>query len=579
MSYPAPGDVIGGKYRVDATIGEGGFGIVYRASTLGSGRAVAIKLLKRQGGAKGATTTARFRREMQAIATLEAPETLTLFDFGETDDGLLFMVTEFVEGEDLADVVERKGVLSQGEGLHVLLQVLYSLREAHSRGLVHRDIKPRNIRVYRLDDDPLRVKVLDFGIAKSTNPESPKVTKTGHLVGTPRYMAPEQFLSEQLTPQTDIYALGLVTAEMLGGRDIVDRAGPNPLQRRVWLRPEDGLDPAVADLVNRMTAPDLTERFRSVEEVIAQVRPLRRGFRRAPKPPRPVVAPTQAPAPETVSEQLPTAPPASRVPIIVGLLAAVVVVGAVAVMLKRSKEAEVSTPRVVTLAQAPPPIAGRGRKAAAALEKGVQAYESSRWLEALTHFHSVLRDTPDSPEAEQLRSGRLVDSAIEAIFISDNDAELSRALQLFADRRPLAVQMFGERAAVAMLQSSRRQAARFVEFRVPNLVGGSGATNQLERSPEAMGATLRRSGLDACYDGQTDAVEARIFVLPSGTVNFPKVLTDWVPPEVSSCVEERLAKIRFRSIPTAAGSSRILTVDGTKYAAPWGTAEWVVRVW
>lgn len=194
MNYPAPGDLIGGKYRITEVIGEGGFGIVYRASTEGTGRAVAIKLQKVRTGARGRTADARFQREMRVVAQLEAAETLTLYDYGQTADGRPFMVTEFVEGEDLADLIARRGSLSEGETLHVLLQVLYSLREAHEAGVLHRDIKPRNIRVYEHQGDPLRVKVLDFGIAKLLDGAAPKVTVTGNIVGTPKYMAPELFL-------------------------------------------------------------------------------------------------------------------------------------------------------------------------------------------------------------------------------------------------------------------------------------------------------------------------------------------------------------------------------------------------
>ena len=272
VELPEPGTVLGGEHRLDAVVGEGGFGRVYRATTLKSGRDVAIKVLKPGQDGYQEKRAARFMRELRTIARLEEPTTVTLYDFGKTEDGLLYMVCEYVDGEDLSDVLHRRGRLSEPEVAHVLRQVLVSLREAHQRNLLHRDIKPANIRVFEYGGDPLRVKVLDFGLAKSLAANESPLTAKGKVVGTPRYMAPEQLLGEDLSAATDIYSLGLVAYELLMGPSSTLMRGLMGRPRQLRISKKDGVSDTMRRVVNRMLSKDRAERYPSAQLVLNALR-------------------------------------------------------------------------------------------------------------------------------------------------------------------------------------------------------------------------------------------------------------------------------------------------------------------
>lgn len=218
---PKPGDLVGGRFRITELIGSGGFGTVYRALQENVGREVALKFLA-PSVAKDPVNIERFRREAFHVSQLRHPNTITLYDYGQTDEGLFYMVMELLEGISLADEVQRHGAIEQGRAAHIFLQVLKSLSEAHQRGLVHRDLKPENIHLCEMFGEQDYVKVLDFGVAKMTMFEGgddmeEKLTRAGRIFGTPMYMAPEQACAEPITPATDIYALGLLLFEVLTG--------------------------------------------------------------------------------------------------------------------------------------------------------------------------------------------------------------------------------------------------------------------------------------------------------------------------------------------------------------------------
>lgn len=218
---PKPGDLVGGRFRITALIGSGGFGTVYRALQENVGREVALKFLA-PSVAKDPVNIERFRREAFHVSQLRHPNTITLYDYGQTEDGLFYMVMELLEGISLADEIQQNGAMEQGRAAHIFLQVLKSLSEAHQRGLVHRDLKPENIHLCEMFGEQDYVKVLDFGVAKMTMFEGgddmeEKLTRAGRIFGTPMYMAPEQACAEPITPATDIYALGLLLFEVLTG--------------------------------------------------------------------------------------------------------------------------------------------------------------------------------------------------------------------------------------------------------------------------------------------------------------------------------------------------------------------------
>ena len=279
MKLPHPGEVLEGKYRLEEMLGEGAFGLVVKATTLSTNRPVAVKLLKPTPGGYHDSRAQRFLRELRVIAKLQCPNTLTLFDYGRTDEGVLYMVTEYVEGEDLYDLLKRRGSLSEREVQHILHQTLLSLAEAHEHGVLHRDIKPHNIRLSPYQDDPLRVKVLDFGLSKTLEEgdTSSGLTKTGIAVGTPRYMSPEQLSGKELTAATDIYSLGLVAYEMVMGENAAgsDRVvGPG---RQVRLETTAPVSQGLRLVINRMLAKPVVERYASAAEVLADLRAVRSG--------------------------------------------------------------------------------------------------------------------------------------------------------------------------------------------------------------------------------------------------------------------------------------------------------------
>ncbi len=221
-SLPEEGDLVGGRFRVVEHLGTGGFGTVYKAIQENIGREVALKFLT-PGVAEDPINVERFRREAYHVSQLRHPNTITLYDYGQTEDGLFYMVMELLEGVSLADTVEKEGALSLSRSAHIFIKVLKSLSEAHQSGLAHRDLKPENIYLCEMFGEQDYVKVLDFGVAKMTRmgsgegEEESDLTKQGHIFGTPMYMAPEQACDEPITPATDVYALGLLVFEMMTG--------------------------------------------------------------------------------------------------------------------------------------------------------------------------------------------------------------------------------------------------------------------------------------------------------------------------------------------------------------------------
>ncbi len=273
MTMPTLGEVLADKYRLDRLLGEGGFGVVFAGTTLSTQRPVAIKFLKPAPDRNAEIRAARFVRELRTVAQLQSEHTMTLYDFGRTEHGVLYMVCELVVGEDLLDLIKRSAPLAEPDVVHVMKQVLLSLEEAHRLGVLHRDVKPSNIRVCRYRDDSLRVKVLDFGLAKSwEGGDDARLTATGKAIGTPRYMAFEQLTGRPLAPCTDLFALGLVAAEMLCGREVTEiRTGQSPLDRR---QVDARVSRPLAAVVNKMLEIEPQKRFSSARQVLAELQRL-----------------------------------------------------------------------------------------------------------------------------------------------------------------------------------------------------------------------------------------------------------------------------------------------------------------
>ena len=284
-----PGVVLAGKYEISGQIGSGGFSNVYRAIQLGMGRPVALKVLKpKLGGVKASRRdealddfTRRFDKEAQVLSRLRSPATVTVFDYGRTDDGLLYMALEFVDGVALSDLTERDLPLPSHRVAKILRQALESLREAHYYGILHRDIKPGNIMLYEHMGERDLVKLLDFGIAKlyqDKDVDETFQTAKGVLVGTPRYMAPESIHNSNPLPASDLYSLGLVCYELLTGRKAVQGNGAlaiitSQLAPEPVTLPNDILLPQpLRVIIDRLMHKDLDTRWREASEVLDALR-------------------------------------------------------------------------------------------------------------------------------------------------------------------------------------------------------------------------------------------------------------------------------------------------------------------
>jgi tRNA A-37 threonylcarbamoyl transferase component Bud32 len=214
------GQVLSGRYRISAMLGEGGMGSVFLAEHIHMKKRFAVKLLHPEM-AGNEEVVARFRREAQAAAHIEHPNVVAASDFGQTDDGAFFLVLEYIDGTSLRDALGA-GPLAPPRALRIARQIALALERAHAAGIVHRDLKPENVMLVRRDDEADFVKVLDFGVARfdllaERGDGQQPLTRVGTVIGTPEYMAPEQALGERVVPASDLYAVGVILYELLAG--------------------------------------------------------------------------------------------------------------------------------------------------------------------------------------------------------------------------------------------------------------------------------------------------------------------------------------------------------------------------
>ena len=228
---PLVGHTLDEKYRLEERLGIGGMGTVYRARHLLIDRPVAVKVLNQRFVEDEAART-RFSREARACGRLQHANAVTVTDFGQSHDGYVYLVMELLEGRTLREVLAKEAPLDAARAVSLMLQISAAVAAAHEAGIIHRDLKPANVFIVQRADVPAVVKVLDFGIAKlaaDSLDEDDRMTLTqfGAMIGTPRYMSPEQCDGAELTPAADVYSLGVILYEMLTGA--VPFSGSTPL--------------------------------------------------------------------------------------------------------------------------------------------------------------------------------------------------------------------------------------------------------------------------------------------------------------------------------------------------------------
>jgi serine/threonine-protein kinase len=222
-----------GSYRLDKLLGSGGMGEVWRARHRLLRRDAAVKLvipdlLSRIGAGERRHIQQRFEQEAQAIATLRSPHTVSLYDFGVSDEGSMYYVMELLEGIDAEQLVVRHGPQPPGRVIALIRQACESLDEAHEKGMIHRDVKPSNVFVCRLGKQTDFVKLLDFGLVKALqSSQQARLTVQGEISGTPAFMAPEQVRNEmEIDSRSDVYGLGCVAYYLLTGTLVFEALTP-----------------------------------------------------------------------------------------------------------------------------------------------------------------------------------------------------------------------------------------------------------------------------------------------------------------------------------------------------------------
>ncbi|HYS10185.1 MAG TPA: protein kinase [Myxococcales bacterium] len=286
-SDPLLGRVLNDRYRILEGIGRGGMGRVYKALQAPLDRVVALKVLG-AGHDRDPNFYKRFFLEASVTAKLTHPNTITLYDYGRTDDGIFFIAMEYLDGRTLSQAIQSEGALAQERVIHIAQQVCRSLREAHSLGIIHRDLKPANVMLLHQQDDHDFVKVLDFGLVKFFSgvegDQGDEITNAGTFMGSPHYIAPEQARNQGPDQRCDIYSLGVLLYHMLTAQ--VPFTAPAPVDIILKhlhedpvppseIRDDGSISPELEQIVLRCLAKAREDRFQSMDELLAQLKSVR----------------------------------------------------------------------------------------------------------------------------------------------------------------------------------------------------------------------------------------------------------------------------------------------------------------
>jgi hypothetical protein len=306
---PLLGSELAGRYIIEELVGEGSMGLIYRARHTCLPRAFAVKILFGDLVADPRMRI-RFAQEAALASRLSHPNVVPVVDFGRSEQGLLFLVMDFIDGEGLGELIARQAPLDSLHAIGLARQLAMGLGHAHRRGLVHRDFKPNNVLLERLEDGPPMPRILDFGLAISTRDrdELPgRLTECGFILGTPVYIAPEQVLDGVVDHRADLFALGVVMYEMLAAQPPFDGrpveiAHKNVIAPVPWIAersPGIAVPPALEAIVRRLLEKSPDDRFASADEVCAALDEVEHALTApamAAVAPRPLLVPALRPA-------------------------------------------------------------------------------------------------------------------------------------------------------------------------------------------------------------------------------------------------------------------------------------------
>jgi len=272
------GTIVGGRYQLDRHLGSGGMGTVYAARALSDGRPLALKVIHRQH-TEDATMVARFQREGRLIAKIRHPNIVEVFELDE-DDGAWFIAMELLEGKNLGTAMTDNGVYSLAEAGPVLLGILDALEVAHAEQVIHRDVKPENIFLVGAAD-ARSIKLLDFGVAKTVSQSTQEqLTRSGVVLGTPEYMAPEQAVGTGVDHRSDLYSVGCIAYAMICGRPpFVDNWPLRVIMKQAFephvppsrLRPDAPSADAIDRFIARALEKKPSERYQSASVMRADL--------------------------------------------------------------------------------------------------------------------------------------------------------------------------------------------------------------------------------------------------------------------------------------------------------------------
>ena len=465
---PYLGSTIDGRYKVEALLGEGGMGVVYRCTHTIIGKKVAMKVL-RADLARDAEVTERFLNEAKAASTIGNAHIIDISDFGQFPDGATYFVMEFLNGQPLSKVLEGGQPLPVSRIIHMGRQLAEGLSAAHASGIVHRDLKPDNIFLIDRGGEKDFIKILDFGIAKvSTSSEAAKLTRAGAVFGTPHYMSPEQAAGQPVDHRGDVYSFGVILYEMASGRVPFDAdnfmgiltqhmyKSPVPI-RALVPQPQD-VPPGLEAIVLKCLSKRPDHRYQSMDEMIAEFDKLKQGA--VPDAVPEMMSRSggfNVPADYFMKGHMPAPVPAtpaqhskqkSRWPLFAGLAGVLAAVGIVAAIFAKSSEsgAHGQNPVATTAAPVVEPI-GSGK--AASNDDITLSKQVALGVEpARAHIFRDGKDLGTSPVVIDIEEGKLV--------------QLDIKLNGYKDKR-LVLDGSQAKVSVALESSTSRPAARPVQ--------------------------------------------------------------------------------------------------------------------